>query len=135
MGRAPRRPRVSRQPKGMRRAGTYLSTVGMLGGGELHEAAMEIATEAQLIASQWSVTVPASMKVEGDDKVQTISFDAPAAYPAETRARHPLFGDREHWYGPPGRRFLNPAADRRADPAMRKYAKVVDRLCREAGFR
>jgi hypothetical protein len=61
--------------------------------------------------------------------------DAPPAYPAETRSRHPLFGDREHWYGPPGRPFLGPAADERAGDALAKYARKVDRWCREAGFK
>ena len=115
--------------------GSWATTGGAVGGsGDLHEAAMLIAKDALNRAAQWSSSVPASMSVEGDDQVQTISFDAPAAYPAEVRARHPLFGDRHHWYGPPGKSFLRPAADASADGAMQRYAQVIDKIARENGW-
>lgn len=129
----PRKPRPGRAARAPRTPGEYRSTVGALGGGELMEAAQEIGKGAQENAS-WSASIPPSMLVEGDDKAVTISFDAGPAYPAETRARHPLFGNRRHWYGPPGERFLSPAADQRAGPALARYAKKIDRMCRERGF-
>lgn len=95
---------------------------------------MVIAKDAYSRASTWSSSVPASMSVDGDDQLQTISFDAPAAYPGETRARHPLFGDRKHWYGPPGTPFLLPALDARADDATERYAQAVDTIARENGW-
>lgn len=122
-----------------RTPGTQQATLGSVGGGELRAAAEEIADGARRNAAAWSVQIPASIEVDvREDETggtATISCDVGPAYPAETRARHPLFGDREHWYGPPGERFLGPAADTRAGAAMAKYARKIDRLCREAGFR
>lgn len=134
---AVRRPRPARRPRPPRVTGTYQATLGSVGGGrggDLLAAADEIADMAREIASGFSVQIPPSIDVSGDDLVVTISADAPPAYPAETRSRHPLFGNREHWYGPPGARFLVPAADIRAGAAMARYAKKIDRLAREAGF-
>jgi len=114
-------------------AGTQLTTVGAVGGGDLKAAAEEIASRARELAA-WSKQIPGRIVVEVSGNTATISCDAPPAYPAETRARHPLFGDREHWYGPPGERFLGPAADQRAGAAMARYAQKIDRMCRKAGF-
>jgi len=133
-----RRPRGARKPVPPRRAGEYHTTTGAVGGGELVQAAEEIADGARRLAATWARTgaVVASIRTEQDSETSvTIVADAGAAYPAETRARHPLFGNREYWYGPPGEPFLRPAADRRAGAALAKYAKKVDRLCREAGFK
>ena len=110
-----------------------LTTTGAVGGGDLAAAAEVIASRARELAA-WSHKIPPSIKVEVSGNTAVISSDAPNAYPAETRARHPLFGNREHWYGPPGTRFLAPAADERAGAAMARYAKKVDRMCRNAGF-
>jgi hypothetical protein len=143
---APRRPRRVRTPRAprIRTGGASWTTTGLAaGGGDLHEAAMVIAKDAYNRASTWSSSVPASLSVEGDDQLQTISFSAPAAYPGETRARHPLFaqgpkgaGGRgwDHWYGPPGSPFLRPALDARADDATERYAQVVDKIARENGW-
>ena len=141
----PRRARPARRPRPPRQAGTYATTTGAVGGGELVQAAEEIADGARDRARAWSRSVPPSIRTEQqDEKSVTIVADAPPAYPAETRARHPLFaqGERgapgsrgwDHWYGPPGEPFLRPAADERAGAAMAKYAKKIDRLAREAGF-
>lgn len=54
---------------------------------------------------------------------------------AEYRLSHPLFGDREHWYGPPGEPFLSPAAVSRIDAAMVKYARKLDAMAAKAGYR
>jgi hypothetical protein len=131
---AVRRPRRARKPRSPRSPGEYHTTTGAAGGGRLEEAAEEIADGARENA-QWSRTVPASVGVEMQgDSLAVVYADAPAAYPAETRARHPLFGNRRHWYGPPGERFLLPAVEQRAGDAMAKYAQKVDDMCRERGF-
>lgn len=130
-----RRPRAPRRAVPPRTRGEYHATTGSVGGGELVQAAEEIADRARELAA-WSTKIPASIRTESEDeKSVTIVADAPAAYPGETRARHPLFGNREYWYGPPGEPFLAPAADERAGDALAKYAKKVDRWAREAGFR
>lgn len=131
-----RKARPPRRPRAPRAAGEYHATAGSVGGGDLVQAAEEIASQARKNASEWSTSVPASIRTESQgDSLVSIVADAGPAYPAETRARHPLFGNREHWYGPPGQRFLGPAADERAGDAMAKYAGKVDRLVRERGFR
>ena len=113
---------------------TRVTTVGAVGGGDLAAAANIIADGARELAGSWSAKIPPSISVEVHGKTATISADAPNARPAELRLRHPLFGDREHWYGPPGAPFLAPAADARAGAAMARYSKKIDRMCRKAGF-
>lgn len=131
---AVRRPRPPRKPRAVRTPGTQVTTVGAVGGGELGQAAEEIANGARALAG-WSRQIPGNIRVEVAGDMAVISADAGPAYPAETRARHPLFGNRKHWYDAPGERFLGPAADLRAGAAMARYAGKIDRLCREAGFR
>jgi hypothetical protein len=116
-------------------AGTSRTTVGAVGGGDLKAAAEEIADGARSNALKAGLVETAGrIEVEVSGLTATISCESPAAYPAETRARHPLFGDREHWYGPPGERFLGPAADQRAGAAMARYAQKIDRLLKARGF-
>ena len=111
-----------------------VTTSGAVGGGDLAAAAGIIADKARALAGSWSRKVPPSISVAVSGNVATITADAPDAYPAEMRARHPLFGNREWWYGPPGEKFLAPAADAAADPAMRRYAKKIDGWARKAGY-
>lgn len=115
-------------------AGEKLTTLGAVGGGDLRAAAEEIADGARALAG-WSKQIPGRITVTVAGNTAVISCDAPPAYPAETRARHPLFGDRAHWYPPPGEPFLGPAADARAGAAMARYARKIDRMCRQAGFK
>ena len=112
------------------------TTTGFLGGGgdDLAAAAGIVADAARGLASAWSVQIPADISVRVSGNVATISSDVGPAYPGETRARHPLFGNREYWYGPPGEPFLRPAADSKADAAMQRYAQKADTLARAAGF-
>jgi hypothetical protein len=112
---------------------TRRTTVGAVGGGDLAAAAGIIADGARANAA-WSRQIPPDIKVEVSGNTATISTSVGPAYPAETRARHPLFGDRERWYGPPGEPFLGPAADDRAGAAMARYARKIDAMCRKAGF-
>jgi hypothetical protein len=114
---------------------TVLGALGGTGGGDLAAAAQIIAAEARRISAAWSRQVPARITVSVSGNVATITADAPPARPAELRLRHPLFGDREHWYGPPGEPFLAPAADAAGDQAMTRYAKKIDRMCAQAGYR
>jgi hypothetical protein len=105
-----------------------LSTLSTGGGDpDLRAAADLIATSAKGLAGTWSRQIPDSISVAVDGKVATISASAPPARPAELRLRHPLFGDREHWYAAPGSPFLAPAADAKSDAAMARYAKKIDR--------
>jgi hypothetical protein len=133
---AVRKPRKARTARKARGSASYAATTASVGGGDLAAAAEEIASGARLLAGTWAKTgaVVASIRVDVAGNTALITADAGAAYPAETRARHPLFGDREHWYGPPGEPFMGPAADQRAGAAMARYADKIDALCRKAGF-
>lgn len=111
-----------------------VTTSGAVGGGDLGAAAAIIAGKARDLAGAWSQKIPPSISVAVSGRVATITADAPNARPAELRLRHPLFGDREWWYGPPGDKFLAPAADASADAAMARYAKKIDGWARKAGF-
>lgn len=114
---------------------TQLTTLGAAGGGDLAAAAEEIAQRARELAGGWSRKIPPSIGVDVAGRTATITAHAEPGYAAEVRAWHPLFGDRRHWYGPPGEPFLGPALDERAGAAMARYATKIDRLLREAGFR
>lgn len=128
---AVQRKRAPRPPRTVSR----VTTLGALGaGGDLGAAAAIIAARARELAAAWSRQVPGSISVEVTGNVATISADAPPARPNELALKHPLFGDREHWYGPDDRPFLAPAADQQADAAMARYAQKIDRMARKAGF-
>lgn len=112
-----------------------VTTSGAVGGGDLGAAAGIIADKARELAGAWSRKIPPSISVSVSGRVATITADAPDARPAELRLRHPLFGNREYWYGPPGEPFLAPAADAAGDAAMTRYAKKIDGWARKAGYR
>jgi hypothetical protein len=114
--------------------GTRFTTLGAAGGGDLAAAAQEIADRAKELAASWSRKIPPTITVSVSGTTATITASAPNAYPAEFRARHPLYGNRRHWYGPPGEPFLGPALDERAGAAMARYARKIDRWCRDRGF-
>jgi len=103
---------------------------------DLGQAARIIADGARDIARGWgSEKIPGSIYVTSDEHVATVHAAAPNARPAEFRLRHPLFGDRGHWYGPPGEPFLAPALDERIDDAMRRYANHIDRYAKKLGWK
>ncbi len=129
---AVRRTRRPNPPRTVSRV-TTLSVFGA--GGDLGAAAQIVADEARRLAAAWSRQVPPSVSVSVRGRVATITADAPPARPNELALRHPLFGDREHWYGPDDRPFLAPAADAKSDAAMARYAQKIDTMCRKAGFR
>lgn len=138
----PRKPRPARRARPPRAPAERQATVGSVGGGELVQAAEEIADGARENAKRWSSTgaTVASIHTEQvSETVVNVVADAPAAYPNETGSRHPVFArgdDRRKWTWTAGnnRPFLGPAADERGGDAMAKYAEKVDRLCRDRGF-
>lgn len=118
--------------------GIFVTTLDAvnLGGGDLRlrEAAEAIRDRARANAS-WSRQIPPSLRLEVGANVAVISSSARPAYPSELRRKHPLFGDREHWYRPPGEKWLGPAADQAGDEALRRYSKKIDDWARELGYR
>lgn len=45
--------------------------------------------------------------------------------------RHPLFGNREHWYSQRGRKFLQPAAEAKWDTVVREAETAIEEAKRE----
>ena len=138
---APRKPRAPRRSRAPRTPGirTYHATSGSVGGGDLLDAAEEIADGARANAS-WSRQIPSNIRTEAHDENHVdIVADTGAAYPNETGSRHPVFArglDRMKWTWVKGnnRPFLAPAAEQRAGAALAKYAKKVDRMVRDSGL-
>jgi hypothetical protein len=105
------------------------------------EAAAEIVAEAARgISSKFSTRIPGSVRVvtvRGTTYIQAGGATAPNAAPfdpVKPPSRHPLFGDREHWYNQPYRPFLEEAAESAIDKAVQEYAKVIDDWCEETGL-
>lgn len=62
---------------------------------------------------------------------------APNAAMFETPgARHPLFGDKKHWYTQPYRPFMEEGAEAGLDDAANVYADIcIQTWCKETGWR
>jgi hypothetical protein len=131
---APPRKRRSREPRTVTRV-TALAALNVGSGDPDLKAAADIIAGGAKVLAGWSRQIPRSIGVHMAGNVAIISATAPPARPAELRLKHPLFGDRAHWYGPPGEPFLAPAADAKADPAMARYAKKIDKWAMRDGFR
>jgi hypothetical protein len=133
---APSRRRSRQRPVSRVAALSTLNIGGAGGSGDeyLRRAAGVVADGAKGLAGTWSAKIPPSVYVTVDGNVATVHAAAPDARPAEFRLMHPLFGDREHWYGPPGEKFLAPALDATIDEAMRKYAGSIDAYAKKTGW-
>lgn len=105
----------------------------------LQSAAEIIAREARSISSTFSKRIPLATRVvtdhDGKVSVFTSGTDAPNAAPFELPERHPLFGDKEHWYEQPHRPYMEEAGDRKADAAAEEYANVCDDWAKTLGWR
>lgn len=138
--RRPRAARTGRPPRRSVTPGWYHATTGSVGGGELMDAAEEIADGAREISGRFSRSIPASIRTEQHDERRVdIVADADPAYPNETGSRHPVYArgpDRKKWTWTKGndRPFLAPAAEQRSGPALAAYAKKVDRMVRDANL-
>jgi hypothetical protein len=130
------------------------TTTGVLGVRDLEAAAEIIADRAREIAGSYSKTgrLPGSIRVDVSDKIATVSSGAPSAYPNEIKGvRHPVFGTQKqelealarglghgkgwNWVPNDHRPFLSRAADEQAGAAMARYAKKIDRMAKNAGFK
>lgn len=132
---------ASRRRSGVRRtrvgSQTTLSVnVGQGASGDrLGQAAEKIAEGVREVSATFSVKIPPSVHVrQGSETSATVYADAPNAYPIETGARHPLFGNREHWYRMKQRLFLEQGAAVSLDQAAEVYGKTIDDWLREVGW-
>lgn len=109
----------------------------------LRDAARIIADQAKANASGWSARIPPSIRVRGGGGLEvSVIATAPPAYPNEIPGvRHPVFGGRgtrrphAPWVTNQHRPFLAPAADQKADAALKEFGHVVDSWAVKAGFR
>jgi len=96
----------------------------MQGGQLIQQRAQEHASWSSRIPG--AISVKASISASGGVVVAVDTTAAPHARPYEGRSsggrggffRHPLFGDREHWYDQATRPFLRPARDESVDEVM-----------------
>jgi len=107
----------------------------------IKESAEIVATEARGLSS-WSSRIPGSIRVLGSNQkvvVRAGGAKAPHAAPYENHGfpgtfRHPLFGDRDHWYPQAARPFLTPALANKSDELNRTVLANLDAAFHAAGF-
>jgi hypothetical protein len=96
------------------------------------EAAEAIALAARANSAKFSRRIPASVKViptQWGCYIIAGGDAAPNAYPFETAANHPLWGNRHHWYKQPLRPFLIEAADAASTKAANIMSEIIDDWC------
>lgn len=106
----------------------------------LRQAAQIIANAAKRNAAAFSRRIPPATSVGGGLSgkgvyVRTNGNKARNAAPFEFGERHPLFGDRNHWYATPHRPYMEDAAEQTLDRAAEAYAEVVDDWAQQLGFK
>lgn len=123
---------------------TVLKVAGFTGSGSMralgarvYEAALVVASAAKQDAAGYpSRQIPRSIHVgQGSETSASVIADSPNAYPVETGARHPLFGNRGFWYPMRQRRFLENGAVDAGEEAALILAKVIDDWANELGYR
>lgn len=129
-----------------KKSGVFATPAGFSVGGfagtrqSVIEAAGVIARQAAANASKFSRRIPAATFVDGVSESQaqviTDGTAAPNAAPFEYGERHPLFGDREHWYKQATKPYMNQAATGDAlDEAADVYGDLETQLlAQEHGY-
>ena len=96
---------------------------------KIMEGAEIVAKEAKRIASSFSRRTAAATRASSDSigiKVETDSSEAPMARPFQDGLRHPLFGDREHWYPQPYHPYMSLAWEIKKKEMERKMAEWAE---------
>ncbi len=135
-----KRRRVSRTTVGATYRGMQSFSKAPRGESEefLFMAGEEFAKAARAISAGFSRRIPAATGVFGDVAGVAVVTDgavAPNAAPFEFAERHPLFGDREHWYPQPHRPYMDEAAVAAYGAGLNEYAKILDPMTDRAGYR
>lgn len=97
---------------------------------KLRGIARAVAADAKGRAG-WSRRIPSTITYGATNKALYVrvkeNANAPHAtlYEGRRRWRHPLFGDREHWYTQQGRPFLRPAADAAQPQVLAEAQRAV----------
>lgn len=105
----------------------------------IKEAAEVIAAGARQNASSFSKRIPAATKAVGDSATKahviTSGAQAPNAAPFEYAERHPLFGNKKHWYTQPHRPYMERAGRDDLDEAAEAYSEVFDDWAARLGYK
>lgn len=101
----------------------------------IKRAAEPIRREAAVLAPRRTGVLAASLKVGTSGSRVRIYSRAPGAKVIHWGGRHPLFGNRNHWYQQQPSLFIVKAAQHQAGRVERDIARSVETLMRSAGFR
>lgn len=113
---------------------------------QMRKTAQPILNRARRNAS-WSTRIPKATRIQTSLStrhpgvaIAVSGKKAPHAPLYENKGkpgsfRHPLFGDRSHWYTQAARPFLRPAVDAYEDKVVADVDDVVDRVAHKYGFR
>lgn len=87
----------------------------------------------------WSSRIPDTVKVRVTANAIVIEAggpDAPHAALAELRGtwRHPLFGDKEHWYSETKPKFLTPAYEKSQAEVGEEMVRAIETTLHDLGF-
>lgn len=109
-----RKRRTYRKKSGVRAVVGQMKSSSGASRESLIKAAQVLCDQAKVNAAKFSKKIPAATYVEGleslECEVVTDGTMAPNAAPFEFGERHPLFGDRSHWYKQPTRAYMDKAA-------------------------
>ena len=101
----------------------------------LRDIAKNAAQDAKDRAS-WSQKIPPGITAGVTNRGPYIRYRAAAPTigrlnELRTTWRHPLFGNREHWYTQRGRKFLQPAAEAKGDVIQEEMEAAIEQARRE----
>lgn len=98
-------------------------------------AAEPVRAQAAALAPYRTGATRASLKVGTRGSKVVIYSRRPGASVIHWGGRHPLFGDRSHWFQQRPSMFISRAATSHAGSIERDVARVVEQVMRDAGFR
>lgn len=105
---------------------------------ELRKVAVPIAASARGFAPDRTGRLRKAIRVrqrQGTPAVVVLAKEAPHARVVHFGLRHPLYGDREHWYANPAVPYLRRAVDLNRPQAAAATEAALNRALDRAGWR
>lgn len=104
----------------------------------LRDIAKDAAEDARARAA-WSKKIPPGITSGVTNRGPYIRYRAAAPTIGRLEElretwRHPLFGNRQHWYTQRGRKFLQPAAEAKSETIEREMLEAIEEAKREVGL-
>jgi hypothetical protein len=104
-------------------------------GVRMRTAGQTVAAQARSNAS-WSRRIPSAITVSVRQSTISLRLSAAQAphgrlYELRKSWRHPLYGDRAHWFSQRGRPFMQPAVDARTGDVLTAVQVGVNQALRE----